>query len=158
MEAWEFQKFSFKQTSKQTNCHKIYARAKLVLAWRTVRTVTSKPSNNNYKAYEVSGKELLHERQIDIILEMAIALKTKFMLRNKTPHDLFHKGSVCKWLQLVPPDNTTKLTLWAKLLIAKAKRLELNWQPATRNHRTRELLRLEGTSGGNSPAPSSKYN
>ena len=60
-------------------------------------TVTSKPRNNRHKAYEVSGEgELLHERQIDIILEMATALKTKFMLRNKTPRDLFHKDSISK--------------------------------------------------------------
>lgn len=108
----------FFETNKKH--HKIYARAKLVLAWRTVMTVTSKPRNNHHKAYEVSGEgELLHERQIDIILEMVTALKTKFTLRNKTPHDLFHKNSISKWLQLVPPDSTSKLTLRAKLPTAK---------------------------------------
>lgn len=45
-------------------------------------TVTSKPRNNHHKPYEVSGKGgLLHDRQIDIILEMVTALKTKFVLR-----------------------------------------------------------------------------
>lgn len=59
-------------------------------------TVTSKPRNDHHKTYEVSGEELLHERQMDIVLETAAALKTKFMLRNKTPRDLFHKDSISK--------------------------------------------------------------
>lgn len=55
-------------------------------------TVTSKPRNNHHKAYEVSGKgELLHDRQIDMVLEMVSALKTQFMLRKKIPRDLFHR-------------------------------------------------------------------
>lgn len=82
-------------------------------------TVTSKPRNNHHKTYEVSGEELLHERRMGIVLEMATALKTKFMLRNKTPRDLFRKDSISKGLQLVPPDSTSKLTLPAKLLTAE---------------------------------------
>lgn len=53
--------------------------------------VTSKPRNNNHKAYEVSGKgELLHDRQIDIILETVTALKTKIHAK-KIPRDLLHR-------------------------------------------------------------------
>jgi len=118
MEAQEFQKLSFKQMKKKH--HKIYAKAKLVLAQQTVMTVTSKPRNNNHKAYEVSGEgELFHKRQTEILLEIVTALKTKFMLRHKTPHDLFHKDSISKRLQLVPPDSPSKSTLQAKLLTAK---------------------------------------
>lgn len=54
--------------------------------------LTSKPINNHHKACDVSGKgELLHDRQIDIILEMVTALKTKFKLRKKISRNLFHK-------------------------------------------------------------------
>lgn len=79
--------------------------------------VTSR--NNHHKAYEVSGKgELLHDRQIGIILEMVTALKTKFMLRKKIPHDLFHR----QHFQTTPagaPESTSKSTLLTKLLTTK---------------------------------------
>lgn len=110
IEAQEYKKFSNKQTNRKH--HKIYARVKLALAWRTVKTVTTKPRNNHRKAFEISGKEeLFYERQIDIISEVATALKNKFMLRNKTPPDPLHKHRISKLLQLVPPDSTSKLTL-----------------------------------------------
>lgn len=87
MEALHFtlQKFSCKLAHKKPPQNLFKSKA-----WRTVMIVTSR--NNHHKAYEVSGKwELLHDRKIGIILEMVTALKTKFMLRKKIPHDLFHR-------------------------------------------------------------------
>lgn len=80
--------------------------------------VTFKPRNNHPKTYEVSGKgELLHDRQIDIILEMVTALKTKFMLRKYLM--TYFTDSISKQLQLVPPDSTSTSMLLTKLLTAK---------------------------------------